>query len=103
MKKLCFLLLIGAIGTTANAQTARIAHRSHSGSNKNFSITGYGNFGLGEEEKKARENKKKKDITITATDTIMKTVADTVGKTILLPKKQLRPKKKVKKLNPSHV
>ena len=47
MKKLTLLLAAAiAFGSSAFAQTKKIAHRSHSGKNSSFTVSEEGNFGL---------------------------------------------------------
>jgi predicted nucleotidyltransferase len=43
--KVIFLMLAVFLTTGAAAQTKRIAHRSHSGSNQTFNLKGAGNWG----------------------------------------------------------
>lgn len=74
MKKFIFPLLLLALTTTAQAQTKRIAHRSHSGSAKSFNIKGDDNFGLPSNyENKYKTVEVKKDTSTTkGTDTTKK-------------------------------
>ncbi len=44
--KILFLLPLLFFGLTAQAQTKKIAHKSHSGKMVNFSLTGFDDFGL---------------------------------------------------------
>lgn len=46
MKKTLLILGLFAFAAHATAQTKRISHRSHSGSNQTLSMKGDGNFGL---------------------------------------------------------
>jgi hypothetical protein len=70
MKKLSFVLILMCISTICLSQTKKIAHRSHSGSNKTFSIIGAGNFGL--PEHKASDSTKKKE-TVRKDSTLVQT------------------------------
>ncbi len=45
MKKAILILLFPALMFQANAQTKKVAHQSHSGSEKSFTMTGSDNFG----------------------------------------------------------
>lgn len=47
MKSILTLGFIALFSASLNAQTQMIAHRSHSGKNKNFKINGWTNLGLG--------------------------------------------------------
>lgn len=46
MKQVVLLLVCTALSVACFSQTKRIAHRSHSGSNHSFNLSGEGNFGL---------------------------------------------------------
>ena len=46
MKKILLCSVLAIASTVAFSQTKLIAHRSHSGSNRTFSINESGNFGL---------------------------------------------------------
>ncbi len=72
MKVLFSLVMIAALQITGFAQTKKVAHRSHSGSNHNFSLKSLDNFGETPEmikaweeqqlkEQKEKEKKKKKE------------------------------------------
>lgn len=74
MKKIILGACIVFAATTSFAQTKRIEHRSHSGSNKTFNTKGDGNFGL------RPEMKKKKDSADKATDTVIQKVDTTKPK-----------------------
>jgi len=45
MKLINTLLVLGLSTTTLFAQTKKIAHRNHSGSNTSYSVNGEGNYG----------------------------------------------------------
>lgn len=45
MKQVLFLLICTTLSVACFSQTKRVAHRSHSGSNSTFTLTGEGNFG----------------------------------------------------------
>jgi hypothetical protein len=68
MKPVILLIVSVAFSIACFSQTKRIAHRSHSGSNQSFSLSGEGNFGLPsetalkrmEEERKRREAEEKR-------------------------------------------
>lgn len=72
MKKLILCVCIIFAATASFAQTKRIEHRSHSGSNKTFTTRGNSNFGLTPEMKKKKDSAvaKAKDITAQKIDTI---------------------------------
>jgi hypothetical protein len=89
MKKIILLLVIVFAASQAFAQTKRIEHRSHSGSNKTFTTKGNSNFGLSPEIIKKRDSTAAK-----AKDTLAKK-ADTVQTT----KKKKAVKKKKQKDN----
>lgn len=75
MKKIILFVCIVFAALTSFAQTKRIEHRSHSGSNKTFTTKGNSNFGL------RPEVKKKKDSADKAMDTVVKKVDSTKPKT----------------------
>lgn len=87
MKKIIVLLIVIFATTQSFAQTKKIEHRSHSGSNKTFTTKGNSNFGLSPEIIKKRDSAIAK-----AKDTLTKKV-DTVQTT---KKKQAVKKKKQK-------
>lgn len=89
MKKIILLLVVVFAASQAFAQTKRIEHRSHSGSNKTFTTKGNSNFGITPEMKKKRDSADAK-----AKDTLAKK-ADTVQTT----KKKKAVKKKKQKYN----
>jgi hypothetical protein len=69
MKKTAFLLIILAFSFNSYAQTEKIAHRSHSGKDKTFRVTGYNNWG---ETPAMRAERVKRD-------SIMKAKADSIA------------------------
>ncbi|MEP7238684.1 MAG: hypothetical protein ABI685_12485 [Ferruginibacter sp.] len=69
MKKTAFLLIILAFSFHSYAQTEKIAHRSHSGKDKTFRVTGYNNWG---ETPEMRAERLKRD-------SIMKAKADSIA------------------------
>lgn len=89
MKKIILLLVVVFAASQAFAQTKRIEHRSHSGSNKTFTTKGNSNFGITPEMKKKRDS-----VATKAKDTLAKK-ADTVQTT----KKKKVVKKKKQKYN----
>lgn len=70
MKKTLFLFIILAFSFNGYAQTERIAHRSHSGKNSTFKITGYNNWGETRAMKAEREKR----------EAIMKAKADSIAR-----------------------
>jgi len=83
MRMKIFTLLIALLLSSAGsfAQTAKIAHRSHSGSDKTFRITGNDNWGIPTTTAKARIAKR---------DSLSKNRADSIarkGKTDSMAKK----------------
>lgn len=75
MKKVILAACIVFTAITSFAQTKRIEHRSHSGSNKTFSTKGNSNFGL------TPEVKRKRDSAAKAIDTVVQKVDSTKPKT----------------------
>ncbi len=76
MKKLILCVCIIFAATASFAQTKRIEHRSHSGTNKTFTTKGNSNFGI------TPEMKKKKDSAVAkAKDTVVQKVDSTKPKT----------------------
>jgi hypothetical protein len=69
MKKTAFLLIILVFSFNSYAQTERIAHRSHSGKDNTFTVTGYNNWG---ETPGMRAERLKRD-------SIMKAKADSIA------------------------
>ncbi|HEX2628435.1 MAG TPA: hypothetical protein VHM26_05480 [Chitinophagaceae bacterium] len=63
MKPVFLLLVCIAFSAACFSQTKRIAHRSHSGSNASFTLSGEGNFGLPSEAemKRMAEERKKRE------------------------------------------
>ena len=54
MKKFIVPFVLLAMAGTANAQTKRIAHRSHSGADRHFTLSGSDNFGNPPEDWRTR-------------------------------------------------
>lgn len=75
MKKIILCACIVFTAITSFAQTKRIEHRSHSGSNKTFTTKGNSNFGL------TPEVKRKRDSATKAIDTVVQKVDTTKPKT----------------------
>lgn len=75
MKKILLSVSIIFAATASFAQTKRIEHRSHSGSNKTFTTKGNSNFGL------TPEVKRKRDSAAKAIDTVVQKVDTTKPKT----------------------
>ena len=71
MKKIILGTCLVFASITSFAQTKKIEHRSHSGSNKTFTTKGNSNFGL------TPEVKKKRDSAAKAIDTVVQKV-DTI-------------------------
>ena len=63
MKPVFLFLVCIAFSAACFSQTKRIAHRSHSGSNASFTLSGEGNFGLPSEAemKRMAEEKKRRE------------------------------------------
>jgi len=82
MKKIIvFVAFATALGSTAFAQTKKIAHRSHSGKNSVFTVEGEGNFGLPTDYKaKSTKDSAAKKTTPAKTDSTVKP-GDTKKKT----------------------
>lgn len=76
MKKIILCACIVFTAITSFAQTKRIEHRSHSGSNKTFTTKGNSNFGITPEMKK-----KKESTTVKVKDTVVQKVDSTKPKT----------------------
>lgn len=86
MKKIILLLVVVFAASQAFAQTKRIEHRSHSGSNKTFTTKGNSNFGITPEMKKKRDS-----VATKAKDTLAKKadiVQTTKKKKVVKKKKQ---------------
>lgn len=80
MKKIFFFAFILLAGSATKAQTMKIAHRSHSGSNASFVInTTEGNFGETPEMKK-----KRLDANLLRDSIAMKREADSIAKMNLI-------------------
>lgn len=77
MKGTQMLLVLMLMYGTASSQTKKIAHKSHSGSVRSFSLKGSGSFGIVHKEKYKAPKK----------DSVSKT-KDTTGKKPALPVKQ---------------
>ncbi len=88
MKRVFLLIVLAAVSSVGFAQTKRIAHRSHSGANRTFSLNGIDNFGTTPEMiKKQQEAKAKAD------SIAKKAVTDSIARIIKL---QPVPKNKTK-------
>ena len=70
MKKTAILAIILASSIGSYAQTEKIAHRSHSGSDKTFKVRRNGNFGITPEMKK----------TIDTRNAALKAAADSIAR-----------------------
>ena len=101
MLKCCVLLFAVLCGASSQAQTKWIAHRSHSGSDASFTITGTDNFGLPSAETiKAMAKRRQEDSLRLRMDSMIKIGADTVTRITVLPppkKKMTKAKKGLKK------
>lgn len=102
MKKLLLLsTLLLVFGSAASAQTKRIAHRSHSGSNATFSMNeGDDNYGLppGYEKMRMEQQRKNDSIKKANADSAAKAKADSQSKKPApapKPKPGPRPKAKI--------
>lgn len=70
MKQTAIIIIVLIFSFKAYSQTERIAHRSHSGKDNTFKVTGYNNWGETPAMKAEREKR----------DSIMKAKADSVSK-----------------------
>ena len=87
MKKIFMVLLAVVISVAGFSQTKRIAHRSHSGKNNEFSINGEDNFGLPPAKKTKPDTTKAP--TKTRSDTSVKTTA---SKKVITKARSKKPK-----------
>lgn len=60
--KSIFVIMLMVCTTALFAQTKKIEHRSHSGSNKTFTIKGDSNFGLSPTEKRRMDSLRRVDM-----------------------------------------
>lgn len=88
MKKVFLCIILVAVSSAGFSQTKKIAHRSHSGKNNTFSITGPDNFGETPEMARKRKAEKAK-----ADSLAKKIVADSLAR---ITKLQPAPKTKIK-------
>ena len=96
MKKTAILVIILAFTFSSYAQTEKIAHRSHSGKDKTFRVTGYNNWG--ETPAMRAERLKRYSILKAKADTVAnkKRVDSQTKQTSRKPKKAKPVKKAVK-------
>jgi len=91
-KHLFLAVSLAAMCTVSSAQTKRIAHRSHSGSNISFSTKGTDNFGLPPESRRKPVKDTAKAATPAKADSTKRKAPQPASKD--RPKKKPAPKKK---------